>query len=200
MRYISIDLESTGLDKEKCQVLEVAVVYDDTDRPQDINACPYFHCYVQHQLYCWEPVAYEMNKRLFEEVLYAKPKIMDMLDLHNINFYKQWFGVLDPYNVGRVLKLWLKAIQYEPPYIVAGKNYGSFDLGFLERLPNFTKDIRLPHRHLDPGSWFVTLEDVRIPDLKECKKRAKLPENIAHRALDDARDIVLLTRHHYGIT
>jgi DNA polymerase III epsilon subunit-like protein len=199
MRYLSVDLETTGLNKEKCQVLEIAVVYDDTEHVQDITACPYFHCYIQHPMYCWEPTAYKMNQKLFEEILNAKTKIMDTLDLHQINFYKQWFGVLDSESVGYAVSRWLKAINYEAPYIVAGKNYGSFDLGFLERLPHFTEKVKLPHRHLDPGSWFVTLEDIRIPDLKECKKRAKLPENIAHRALDDARDVILLTRHHYNI-
>jgi hypothetical protein len=140
-----------------------------------------------------------MNKVLFEEILKTKTKIIDTLDLHYINFYQQWSGVLDPENVGRALKQWLKSIKYDSPYIVAGKNYGSFDLGFLEKLPSFENHVKLPHRHLDPGSWFVDVKDVRIPDLAECKKRAKLPEKVNHRALDDARDVVLLTRQYYGI-
>ena len=37
MRYVSIDIETTGLDRQNDQVLEVGAVIEDTDKQLDFN-------------------------------------------------------------------------------------------------------------------------------------------------------------------
>ena len=45
--YVSIDIETTGLDPETCQTLEIGAVFDNWTLP--IRELPTFHCYVVHQ-------------------------------------------------------------------------------------------------------------------------------------------------------
>jgi len=43
-KYVSLDIETTGLNPENCQVLEIGAVIDDGTTP--IEDCPTFQCYV----------------------------------------------------------------------------------------------------------------------------------------------------------
>ena len=47
MPYVSIDIETTGLDPETCQILEIGAVFDNWTLP--IRDLPTFHCYVVHK-------------------------------------------------------------------------------------------------------------------------------------------------------
>ena len=44
MQYVSIDLETTGLDPARCQILEVGAIYDDGIRY--VDDLPIFHKYI----------------------------------------------------------------------------------------------------------------------------------------------------------
>lgn len=78
----------------------------------------------------------------------------------------------------------------------AGKNFGSFDLQFLlHQSVEFSSSFR--HRSLDPTPYYIKPEDVVPPELKECKLRAGLDGEVAHRGLDDAWDIVNLLQRKF---
>lgn len=75
------------------------------------------------------------------------------------------------------------------------KNVAGFDMPFLNTLPAWKTTTKFHHRVIDPGMlYFNPLTDSVPPDLKECKKRAGLPELVTHEALDDAWDVIQLVR------
>jgi oligoribonuclease len=81
---------------------------------------------------------------------------------------------------------------------VAGKNFASFDLQFLNKQTDLSKHVKIRHKILDPAILFVKPSDYVLPGLSECKKRAKMPEHVAHDAISDAKDVVGLIREGLG--
>ncbi len=82
---------------------------------------------------------------------------------------------------------------------VAGKNFGSFDMQFLIKQPDWTNHIQISHRLLDPAMLFWDpIKDKRTPSMEECKIRAGFVETtVAHTTLADAWDVIQLLRTKY---
>ncbi len=68
MKYLSIDIETTGLDPEKCDILEVAAIIEDTEKKLPREECPTFHCYIDREYYNCDPFTCEMNFKIFKEL------------------------------------------------------------------------------------------------------------------------------------
>ena len=64
MPYVSIDIETTGLDPETCQILEIGAVLDDWTKP--IDELPVYHRLVYHKEYRGSAYALAMNANLLE--------------------------------------------------------------------------------------------------------------------------------------
>jgi len=80
----------------------------------------------------------------------------------------------------------------------AGKNFGTFDKRFLEKLPHWKEVFGIHSRTLDPGILYVDwINDTVAPSMNECKVRAELPGDVTHNALEDAWDVVQLLRKKY---
>ena len=55
---------------------------------------------------------------------------------------------------------------------VAGKNFGTFDKLFLEKLPRWKQVVKFRNRIIDPAILYVDWKnDTALPGLEECKKR-----------------------------
>jgi hypothetical protein len=81
---------------------------------------------------------------------------------------------------------------------VAGKNFGTFDKLFLERLPRWKQLIKMRNRILDPAILFVDWKsDESLPGLNLCKERSKIEGVVTHNALEDAIDVVAVLRTKY---
>lgn len=181
MKYISLDLETTGLNPEKCQILEIGAVLEDTAQQQTIKNLPHFHAYVRHELYSFEPFALRMNWELVKSIVYKEVETIHVEDL--ASRFRDWLsanGIL----VG--------SMTY------AGKNFGSFDMQFLKQVPGWTDKVKMKHRAFDVGCMMWQAGDEVIPDLATCAKRAGLTEIVAHRAIDDAEMVVAIMRTKYG--
>jgi DNA polymerase III epsilon subunit-like protein len=222
MRYISIDIETTGLNPETCQVLSIGAVIEDTDNIMPVKDLPTFHGVVLSREISGDPYALNMNKDLIElMVRYQTSKTKEDRNLlegtSGMKFYDKneiveafyyWLAQNDfiPWNSGGYVKMengkMLPAItnSTKPVNItVAGKNFGTFDLKFLEKLPRWKQLIRVRQRILDPSILYVDWkEDNSLPGLGLCKKRANLPEEVAHDAVEDAVDVILLLRKEYN--
>jgi len=186
MKYISIDTETTGLDPFTNSITEIAIIVDDLSNPIPIDQLPTFVTYVGYpQDLTWNVFAMNMFKDRIDEYAKAdKTPHSDVVD-KIINFLRPHFGDI---------------IEGKVKITVGGKNFASFDKKFLDALPYgcLLMDA-IHHRSIDVGSMYMEREDIVIPSLEECKKRAGISGGIPHQALDDAKDVVRLIRHKYGI-
>jgi oligoribonuclease len=216
MKYVSIDIETTGINREKCQVLSIGAVIEDTNNPLPIKELPKFHAAIigREGLY-GEPFALNMNKDLIETIVYYQTardqdEKNDIVTLKRMKFYKEDEIVIAFYD-------WLakngmiegvseftssRAIPPKKVYLnVAGKNFATFDKVFLEQLPRWKQLIDCRSRILDPAILFVDWEsDEALPGLGLCKDRAGVNGIVTHNALEDAIDVVEILRTKYVIS
>lgn len=178
MSYVSIDIETTGLDPATCQILEVGAVFDNWTLP--LRELPRFHCYVFHKQIVGQPYALALNVDILRKL--ANPQPTDTF--------------LRPEEIASEMALWLGNCGWDRSKAItpAGKNFASFDRQFLKRLPDFEKKVQLHHRTLDPAMLFWQSDDEKLPDSKKCYERASKDSKVAHTALEDALDVVWLLR------
>ncbi len=183
MPYVSIDIETTGLDPESCQTLEVGAVIDDWKTP--IHQLPTFQRILLHERIIGAPFALALNADLLRRIANPVPPEPGI----DAPFCQ-------PKELGYHLADWVKCHGLDPLHVqAAGKNFASFDLQFLKRLPNFTTYVNFRHRVLDPAILYYRPEDDRLPDSKTCYERAGLDPKVAHTAVEDAVAVVWLVRH-----
>ena len=185
MKYVSIDIETTGLNTDINNIIEFAAILDDLEDPKPYSELPKYHCIFKQDQYMCQPVAASMHKRLFDIVAENDRKK---------------YTFISPMKLGKSFKQFLQENGYEPEHQlisinVAGKNFASFDKVVLEKQTDFTKHIRMRSRILDPGPLYMTIHDEKMPSLEECKKRAGLTDpKVTHEAFDDALDVIKLFR------
>jgi hypothetical protein len=240
--YVSIDIETTGLNPSTCQTLEVGAVIDDWKTP--IDRLPRFRRVLVYEHVTGSPYAMALNAGLLKLIgnvpkdppqpihdavatwaekcaikqdvslvatmlfgahphicwwnipntlLSMMPSSQDLLELAanppGISCYCQ------PNRFAYLFHVWLKINGIDPKSVqAAGKNFASFDMQFLYRLPGFTSVIKFRHRVLDPAILYWQPEDERLPDSKTCYERAGIDTKVAHTAVEDALAVVRLIR------
>lgn len=191
MRVFAVDIETTGLDCESHSLIEIAILSWDL---HDKNAPVYkFHRYIIPENMRWTIFCLKLHRHMIDALItHAIPidPIPEICDNFNV-----------PIQIGkakliREIKAWLCSIAWTEKMTVVGKNFGSFDLRFIERLPGYTPMFH--HRSLDPTSAFILPTDTVLPDLKACKTRAielgcDFPSDVVtHNAMDDCEDVAKL--------
>lgn len=190
MRYISLDLEMTGNQPERHQIIELAAVVEDTKRLRPLAELPTFRRAVRHPEYVGTAGALALNARLLQELAHAEPDQPDICSA----------AELLPQ-----LREWLLAQGFRPDkkdrvaVTLAGKNIGSFDLLFLRQLPGWGTLVRAEPALLDPAAFYLNWrKDTRLPTMSICKARAKFADDtVAHQAVADALDVIELLRPFY---
>lgn len=189
MRYVSIDIETTGLDHLSCKMIEFGAVVEDTNNSLPLNELPKFHCYIIHDNYSGDPYALSMNKEILR-------RITDRTE--GYNYYT-------PQEAREAFLEFLCEIglanKFKKNYItVAGKNFFAFDYKFLVNegwLNNNYFDFY--RRHIDPAIlYFDPKNDEVLPDLKLCLQRANINKEVSHTSIEDAIDIIKLVRNYYS--
>lgn len=183
MQYVSVDLETTGLDREQDQILEIAAVVD--GGPFGCSDCtveqlPSFHTRVYWERVSGSPVAMAMNAGLLSKIGFGGAGIQTPAEAA-ASFEHFLLKYADTYKLPK------------PRITGAGKNFASFDLQFLKRFaPNAAKLFH--HRVIDPAMFFIEPGDTEPPNTETCLQRAGFDSRIKHEALDDARNVVRLVR------
>ncbi len=189
MKYLSIDVETTGLDIDNDQLIEIGMVVDDLSQP--LETLPRFHCYIAREQYAGHPFALSMHAAILRRIANREPGFSYLSEEQAVtairDFLQSKFGA--DYRIN-----------------VAGKNYGSFDSHFLSRLPRVRKEggklligpWTLAARTLDPGSFMWQPGDTELPNLKTCYQRAGISGEVAHTAIEDAMSVVKLVRWHHS--
>ena len=224
MKYISIDIETTGLDPETCQILSIGAVIEDTLNPIPFEDLPKFHGVIKRENVSGSLFALNMNRDLIETIVqYSgaqdQDEKNDIVHMTGMQFYHEDEIVealyqfcyrnglvdLDPNFLNKQMKV-VNGISYPilgsnmvKTYLnCAGKNFAGFDKKFLEKLPRWKQVFSIRSRVLDPGILFVDwINDESVPSLDECKKRAGIDGVVTHNAVEDAMDVVMLLRQCY---
>ena len=204
--YISIDLETTGLDRERSQILEIGAVFDDMVSPVDelmtFNKKVHYH----HFEYA-EPYALSMNRDLIYEI--SRPNKFELSTFDNaidglLGFIRECVVAVAKYESTQNRKYKDHKIH------LAGKQVSSFDVPIIKNqvaklLPsnevsNFSYEFdELVHfRYIDVGSLYITDFNGYIPSLTDINTLTGR-KKASHKAVDDAKDVVCAIRHKMGI-
>lgn len=221
MKYVSIDIETTGLDPVNDQVLSIGAIIEDTDNLVSFEDAPKFHGVIKRNRIEGGLYAINLNRELLETLNHYmtasdQNERNDIVNMTGMQFYEEdeiveqfyyWLVANDLVDLSKVIghgyvrlnsdKL-VPAITRctKPVQInVAGKNFATFDKLFLERLPRWKQLIKIRQRIIDPSVLYVNWEeDTSLPSMSECKVRAGLSEIVTHNAIEDAWDVVMLLR------
>jgi oligoribonuclease len=188
VRYVSVDIETTGLDPTINQVIEVAAVLEDTTKDTLVDALPYFRAVIVYEKYATTPYCAVLHQRLFEDIVNIGTLPFEahyITNGDNVDVYVR------PHALSGALRRWLSHHGEYGKMTVAGKNYYGFDHRFLAPLLG---DIEVRHRALDPVTLYTRKDDVVPPDMAECCERAGIPLVGHHTALADARTVISLLR------
>jgi DNA polymerase III alpha subunit (gram-positive type) len=192
--YVSIDIETTGLDPDNDQVLEIGAVIDNWEGP--VEELPTFRCFVDNGTVQGNAYALSMHARTLrfiatkgKEWATGEPVLLgDRVNIHPTFFVAQAFHD------------WLRGHGINPAkrhLTVAGKNFSGFDRPFLEKLRHWVKLNGTQHRVADPGNlyWDPQTDLKGLPDLKTCMERAGITGEVAHTAVEDAIVVAKLVRY-----
>lgn len=199
MHYLSIDIETTGLDKDHCDILEFAAIYDNmtSDSPETppLSMMPVFQCRFRKNFYTGQPVGLAMNSKLLTDI--HKGVKGPKYGRNNESIIVDWFE--EKYNIGFLFYDWLLKVGYpcEKHLLFAGKNVGSFDIPFLKQHTNLFDICKYSHRMLDPAILYMKPEDESPPHLELCLHRAGINTKVEHNAVSDAYDVIQLLRHNF---
>lgn len=192
MKYLAVDVETTGLDPKTHQILEIAAIADDLEDPRPLEELPSFHCLVRHETLLFERPALVMNLDLVRQVYEGPddirvPSLLPGVAARSfVEFCSENFSV-----------------PADPPakqIILAGKNVQKFDKPFLEQFLTYKPDSLFHHRAIDPANFYLAPGDQVMPGLKLCLERAGKPEvELKHRAFGDTVHVIHLIRTAFGL-
>lgn len=222
MIYVSVDVETSGLNPDKHQVLSIGAIIEDTKKKSPYEECPKFHAMIVANEIVGSPRALQINQKLISvmsEYLGAEPEDKTNMEHHSEfqfntidNVVMSFFDFLflngfgyDTISGGQQIRfingrtLPLIGTRTKPITInVAGKNFATFDKLFLQKLPWWEKLIRIRQRVIDPAILFCDWEnDETLPNLHTCKQRAGIDGVVTHNALEDAWDVIEILRKSY---
>jgi oligoribonuclease len=221
MIYVSIDIETSGLNHDMNHVLSIGAIIEDTDKKLPFEEIPKFNAIVLQNNIQGSPRAITMNKEIISlmgEYLEGKNEVREILNNNSgykfyeedevvAEFYRFLFANGFAYELGpgdfanTIHNVEYPAIggKTKPITInVAGKNFGTFDKLFLQELPWWQKLIRTRQRVLDPAILMVDWKnDTSLPNLTTCKERAGVNGIVTHNALEDAWDVIEVLRKFY---
>ena len=223
MRYVSVDIETSGLDPEKNCILSIGAIIEETENKLPFEDCPKFNAVILQREILGSPRAITMNKDLIamigeylegtDETRFLMNTHTDYQFLEKEDVVKEFYWWLDENGFGHGLidnsggYVEIKDGKHRPminsstkpiTLNVAGKNFGTFDKLFLQQLPWWQKLIKVRQRVLDPAILMVDWKnDTSLPNLTTCKERAGVSGIVTHNALEDAWDVIEVLRRFY---
>jgi oligoribonuclease (3'-5' exoribonuclease) len=174
--YLSLDIETTGLDRQRSLVLQLAAIYDNGKPLEDL---PTFDVVIRWPVITYgEEYAMHLNRHLLEQAFRKE----DVLGLGEARL---------------AFLVFLKGVQPRGRITATGKNLAGFDVPILTNPSNDFDLSMINRRILDPGSMF-TEEFDHIPSLDELNQFLGRKE-VAHDALSDCWDVVHAIRYKWGV-
>lgn len=201
--FASIDIETTGLDINIDQILEVAIILCPMKHIELIDNLPQLRIRIKHDIiHSSSMYALSLHKELFEDI--NKTKAIFNIDDWKYKGYPVAKNIEETIKFNRddflfLVRGFLINTFGDNKVTLAGKNIG-FDKKFLDRDFNFTKECNIHYRSLDPGIlYFDPKIDTEIPSTEECLKRTGINKKVSHGALEDAKDVINLLQYKWFI-
>lgn len=202
MRITSIDIETTGLNPESSQILQIGAVIFDTNS-ETFTPLGTYNKVIFHKEIHGEPFVIQMNSEIIKKIAilgneyyrkyteYLRVTSPDTVDFDLENARAITARVNEIEKFGRMPEdiaedFYQFLLVNEGYYIdektkkrhfnVAGKNFWAFDNNFLKKLPKWK--LFFHRRSFDPSNLYYKPQDVVLPSLQECKERCmKMLEN-----------------------
>jgi DNA polymerase III epsilon subunit-like protein len=200
MRYVSIDIETLGLDPKTCNLIEFGAVIDDTSKMAPLDELPVFHRYIlpksegKDGIYSGQVKVMSFHGQIFDKIANYGPS--------------SDYICIPPARLGQEFARFLIDNGVIGQITPAGKQFASFDLSFLMEVEDFQKyvglertnskaSVVLAKRCIDPGLLFWNPDkDVVLPSTNQCLERAKIDVSSDHTSVADAFLMVRLVRKH----
>ena len=206
MKVVSIDIETTGIDCRKDQIVEFGAVLFDTASPEFITSI--FHKSIVNTRIVGAPFAINMNidKIMFAKSIDEKIEKLERNPVMNkdVKFLTTANALISREKEGAFVNdflLWLKSMDAYVGHSIniAGKNAAGFDIPFcLNFFSGWGDSVRWKRRILDPAILYSLREDEMLPDLNKCLERAGFNSTVSHCAVDDAMDVAMLIYKYYN--
>lgn len=204
MRYLSIDIETTGINPDENQMIEFGAIIEDSNNPKSYEDSKKFRRIIlaRDKKYFFNSFAAKLNAGLIELISDIENSKGGVEFFNNENLsqsalfsdelipdFKKW--------------LYLNGFGYDSKGIIevvaAGKNFASFDKQFIKLLNPESSGLKFNYRSIDPATYFIDWNsDLQPPSSDQCLKRAGISGQIKHEALSDAWNIIQLLRTQYG--
>jgi len=192
MKYVAIDIETTGLEPDRNDIIEFGAVIEDSNDPKPFDELPQFQTYVHDgQPLFGDVYALNMNVDIIR-ILAEKPA--DSVICSPDDLFDYFLGWLNAHGLGIQDRVTLKFNKIN----VAGKNFAAFDMRFLRRNDERWGKL-FHHRFLDPATGNISWKiDETAPNLDLCLQRqfGDGPSKL-HSALFDCWDVIRLLRRQY---
>lgn len=190
MKYVSIDIETTGLSPVDNQMIEIGLVVEDTAAKKPIDELPRRRILIPSRQYQINTYCMNLHRTLFE--------MLDQVDWKRLmsegsyrHAPKTYFAT--PGKIEFIIAPWLeKHMGKDCKFVVAGKNFYGFDYNFMRP---YLQNVKFHHRALDPCTLFLLDSDIVPPDLPTCCERAGIDISGYHTAVGDALTVIELLRH-----
>jgi DNA polymerase III epsilon subunit-like protein len=181
MKYVSIDLETSGLNPERHNVIQIACIIEDTTVQAPIEELPTLNLFVKHKEYVGQDFALGLNGWIMD-ILSERaplPEGAQIIDSKDVNHIVRRFFHEQNAKVGDTV-------------FAAGKCFNSFDRPFLQNQHN----LKFHRRVLDPMMLYCRPEDEKPPGMGDCCERAGIivDESKLHDAVYDAQLVIALIR------
>lgn len=176
--YLAIDVETTGLNPTLHQILELGAVLNINGTP--IMECPSFEILIRHETIVGSPQALKMNSSLIERMANGEGAQIG--------------------EAGELFRDWLhriRGIYGVDQFHLLGKNVGSFDRAFLEKLPFWPFDW-FSYRCLEVGSMYAD-PDGMSSQSELSRQFNNLFPGWEHESLFDARVSLALARNKWKV-
>lgn len=209
-KYVSIDIETSGLDPENCQILEFGAIVEDTEKKLSFDEIPKFKKVIYHEEIKGNAFALNMNARLLKILADYQSKY-DKFNARKITL-EELKSFAKENNITTLKGLVTDFYSFLEPHFnngvdwgadkieinVAGKNFGMFDYNFIKKVPDIDRLVRFRSRVLDPAILCVDWKnDSSLPGLLECKKRQNIEGIVTHDSIEDAWDVIQVLRKFY---
>lgn len=184
MKYISIDIKTTGANPETCQIIEFSAVLDDLSKKWNIKDMPKVCFCIYHNSIHGELDYLISNKNILEKIKNTKSK--DRITIEMLpKLFIDW--------------AYANGFSFNEKITLAGNGLGSDAFLFLRKIKSWNFEL-FNKKILDPSVFWLNPEtDKEIPNLDLCLNRIKVKDNISSDTLENACSIVFATRTWYNL-